>query len=182
MIVIDKFDKCIYDCAMTRLRHFDNLGTARFVTFSCFRRHPYLLPESCIRVVLDEAALLRNDYGIQILGYVIMPDHVHLVLLPPHGLELGRLVGRMKGRSAYAITSLAAKVLRRPDGRSAVWQRRCYDHNCRTAETVGEKIVYCHNNPVHRGLVESPEEWPWSSYRWYLGDRDVPLEIDGIAI
>jgi putative transposase len=72
-----------------------------------------------------------------------------------------------------------SRILQRPDGSPAVWQRRCYDHNCRTPEIVVEKLKYCHDNPVKRGLVNHPEDWPWSSYNWYQGRRDGIFEIDG---
>ncbi len=58
--------------------------------------------------------------------------------------------------------------------------RRGYDHNCRARDTVLEKINYCHNNPVKRGLVSEPGEWRWSSYNWYAGVTDGPIEMDGI--
>ena len=45
-------------------------------------------------------------------------------------------------------------------------------------EIVLEKINYCHNNPVKRGLAREPGDWRWSSYHWYIGKRDVPIEID----
>jgi len=63
-----------------------------------------------------------------------------------------------------------------------IFERRCYDHNCRTVEIVKEKILYCHKNPVTRGLVTSPEDWEWSSYRWYQGERDVPLAMDEVEL
>ena len=64
--------------------------------------------------------------------------------------------------------------------RLAFWQAQCYDHNCRTFETVKEKIMYCHKNPVARGLVTDPGDWIWSSYNWYEGQVDVPLAMDEI--
>ena len=58
------------------------------------------------------------------------------------------------------------------------WQRRCYDHNCRSTESVWKKVNYCHNNPVKRGLVSEPDNWIWSSYRYYAGYKQVVLEMD----
>ncbi len=167
---------------MPRLRHYDNLGTARFITFSCYRKHPYLLDEGCVLSLLEQMKTIRTEYAVRILGYVIMPDHVHLVLDPPAAVNLGVLIGQMKARIAYAIIPTLHDRLHRPDGHPAIWQRRCYDHNCRSTTVVTEKIIYCHNNPVRRGLVNNPEDWPWSSYRWYKGDRRVPLDIDGIEL
>jgi len=134
---------------------------------------------------------MREKHNIKILGYVLMPEHVHLVLHPPEGLRLGVVVGQLKAYSARAVLAAWSKqgisvpqqlVIENGGFRKhALWQRRCYDHNCRTVEKVREKINYCHNNPVSRGLVSEPGEWPWSSYRWYAGRRDVPLIIDSIS-
>ena len=138
--------------------------------------------EASVMTLLEHLNVLRSNHAINILGYVVMPDHVHLVLLPPEGIKLGVLIGQMKGRSAHAIIHDQTDIGKRPNGQPAVWQRRCYDHNCRTTEIVIEKIRYCHNNPVNRGLVDAPGDWPWSSYRWYDGDNHCPLDIDGIKL
>ena len=61
-----------------------------------------------------------------------------------------------------------------------LWQRRCYDRNCRTPESTREKIEYCHANPVRKGLVSHPWQWQWSSYNWYEGRNDVPIQMDAI--
>jgi putative transposase len=167
---------------MPRLRHYDNLGTARFITFSCFQRHPLLRDDAIVMELLKHVSSLRTECEIRILGYVVMPEHVHLVLHPPDGLELGVVIGQLKGRSARALMPLIGAALCRSDAKPAIWQRRCYDHNCRTEEFVREKIRYCHFNPVHRGLVSTPLDWPWSSFRWYEGHRDVPLATDDSGI
>ena len=60
----------------------------------------------------------------------------------------------------------------------AFWQRKYYDYNCRTKDIVLEKIDYCHNNPVVRGLVVNPKDWEWSICRWYLGNDDVLIKMD----
>jgi len=117
-----------------------------------------------------------------------MPEHVHLVLLPLENLKLGRIIGTLKSVSGFkSLTYLRAnepetiKLLQRFEGgkiKEAFWQKRCYDHNCRTIETTLGKIKYCHKNPVFRGLAQDPADWTWSSYNWYIGRRDVPLEMD----
>ena len=173
---------------MTRLRHYDNLGTARFVTFSCYRRYPLLNEDTAALLFLIELGAIRTEHNIRILGYVLMPDHVHLVLYPPEEIRLGVVIGQMKARIVRAILAawsergspVPEQLVVKNGGcrKHVIWQRRCYDHNCRTAEAVREKINYCHNNPVHRGLVSEPGEWRWSSYQWYAGKCDVPLAID----
>jgi putative transposase len=125
----------------------------------------------------------RKKHRFQLLGYVVMPDHVHLVLYLPDGMKLGLVVREIRSKAAREhfartmgpIQGGATKAKR------VFWNRRCYDHNCRTPETTLEKIKYCHMNPVKSGLVREPEEWAWSSYNWYEGVRDVPIRIDTIG-
>jgi REP element-mobilizing transposase RayT len=99
-------------------------------------------------------------------------------------MKMGPLIGQLKGRISRRIISNNnhKSVLNRADGRPAIWQRRCYDHNCREPHIVVEKINYCHKNPVTRGLVALPDDWPWSSSRWYSGAGEVMLEIDGYEL
>jgi len=121
-----------------------------------------------------------------------MPEHVHLVVLPPDDALLGIEIGRLKSLTAREMLPILRSqpgqkidklsIVRNGVKRPAFWQARCYDHNCRTPQTVREKIIYCHKNPVTRGLVDAPENWPWSSYRWYSGLDGVELEIDGIEL
>jgi putative transposase len=161
---------------MVKLRHYDNLGTARFVTFSCYRRLPALndcLAKKKLIECIDE---VRQRHSFRLLGYVVMPEHVHLVLHPSDGMRLGLVVREIKSLSARRY--FAKRSAGPPTGKRVFWQLRCYDHNCRTQESTLEKINYCHNNPVKRGLVGSPGEWYWSSYNWYKGMPDVPLKMD----
>jgi len=160
---------------MPQLRHYDNLGTVRFVTFSSYRRKKYLLAPGTPELLIRHLSEVKTKYSIRFFGYVIMPEHVHLVMLPPDGLKLGLMIREIKSKMAREyFAELAPDVL----GPRVFWQKRCYDHNCRTVDTVREKIVYCHNNPVKRGLVDHPGEYIWSSYNWYRGGRDVPFAID----
>lgn len=165
---------------MPRLRHFDKLGTARFVTFSCYQRRPYLSEVRPKEFFIRQLDVARSKYGFKILGYVLMPEHVHLVLYPPDEMKMGVVIGEIKSRTARLYFAEYSQNV--ADRKRALWQRRCYDHNCRTPETVREKIAYCHYNPVKRGLVAHPGEWEWSSYNWYQGNSKVPLKIDGIEV
>ena len=121
-------------------------------------------------------ALARNKYAFKLLGYVIMPEHVHLVIYPSLDTKVGYLIGEIKSftaRKYFSRTNIAP-----PESTRVFWQKRCYDHNCRNLLSVREKIYYCHNNPVKRGLVDTPSGCRWSSYNWYQGRQDVPLSID----
>jgi putative transposase len=168
---------------MPNLRHFDGHGDVRFVTFTCFRRHKYLTTEIARNTMLEALTYLRTQRDIHIFGWILMPDHVHLVLHPPNTVRLGKAIGELKRWTSRQILHRLPSTLQvvfRINGQSAVWQRRCYDYNCRTVESVIEKIEYCHKNPVRSGFVTTPDQWVWSSYNWYQGSGKIVLEIDGL--
>ena len=177
---------------MERLKHYDKSGTVRFVTFSCHRRKNLFIDSKAFYLFIESLEGIRKKYHIQLLGYVVMPNHVHLVIYPVEELALGRVVGDLKAHSAFHIIKRwksnddrilkNIEVTRNKKSVYALWQRRCYDHNCRAIDIVREKINYCHSNPVRAGLVSAPDEWFWSSYRWYMGDRTGPIEIDDIPL
>jgi len=159
---------------MTNLKHYDNLGTARFITFSYHNKLRLLYNDTLKKICIDNLKHIVDKYNIKLLAYVIMPNHVHFVIIPPDGLKMGKVIGELKSLSARQIIEYLEKinsnllnelnVLRNGEKRKVVWMRRCYDHNCRNENTVNEKINYCHYNPVKAGLVKSPEDYKWSSY------------------
>jgi len=142
-----------------------------------------------MNVLLETLQGIRSKRNLRIFGYVVMPEHVHLVLHPSDEIKLGPLIGEIKSKSASRIISRDfvtfpndCLVSKGGEQRWAFWQPRCYDHNCRTSEAVVEKINYCHNNPVKRGLVSEAAQWRWSSCNWYNGVTDVPLAMDELGI
>ena len=175
---------------MSNLKHYDNLGTVRFVTFSCRGRLPILRSPDVIGTVLKELECARTKYLFDLFGYVIMPEHVHVVLFPRTSISLGKVVGEIKSRSAREIipilrstsNPMSSELCRTRHGRSesSLWFPRCYDHNCRSLDSVLDKINYCHWNPVRRGLVNRPEDWPWSSYRYYQDEKVGLVVVDSL--
>ncbi len=171
-----------------KLKHYDHDERARFVTF-CTHRHIPLLTNAAFRAIVAEAiSTVKTQSTFTLLAYVIMPEHVHLVIVPAENTKVGPTIGEIKRVSAMEIHKLIPEqdsdllkrltVVRNGVRRFALWQRRCYDHNCRSEVSVWEMVKYCHHNPVARKLVPNPEDWRWSSCRWYKGLRDGPLEVD----
>ena len=171
-----------------KLKHYDHDGRARFVTFCTHQKLPVLTNHVFKDIVVNCLFEICRDYKLRLLGYVAMPEHVHLVVVPPEATELGPVIGEFKRITARRIHQLVRNApsglleklmtVRNSKTRFVLWQRRCHDHNCRTPESVWEKVNYCHNNPVKRGLVRQPEDWQWSSYRYYGAGDNVLLEID----
>jgi putative transposase len=149
------------------LKRYQHEGEDHFLTFSCYRREPHLSTALAKDTFLLSLELTRQSYGFEVLGYVVMPEHVHLLVSEPpnHDIPL-----------ATAIQALKISVSRRLTERP-FWQRRYYDFNVSTHNKRFEKLRYMHRNPVKRTLVENPEDWAWSSYRHYLLNEPAPVQI-----
>ena len=138
------------------------------MTFSCYRRQPLL--DSAWSKDLCEHALerTRRGYGFYVSGYVVMPEHVHLLVSEPERATLAKALQAMK-------QSVARRLI---GNRPHFWQARYYDFNVWTEKKRVEKLRYIHRNPVTRGLVECPEDWRWSSFRHYLTGEQGVVEIE----
>lgn len=171
-----------------KLRHYDFDGRPRFITFRTHRGLPLLADDKIRAVICRTIDQARRNKQFRLLAYVIMPEHVHLVIQPGEATNVGTTIGELKRLAAIDLHQILANrksaylprltVIRNRTPRFVFWQRRCYDHNCRTQEALWEKVNYCHNNPVKRKLVAAPDEWKWSSSRWYVGFDDIPLKMD----
>src|ERR1019366_10120381 len=117
-----------------------------------------------------------------VVGYVIMPEHVHLLLSEPEESNHSVVLQVLKQRFARELLERLRKKQPRPDGslwnivleQGHVWQRRFYDFVVWNRHKRAEKLRYMHENPVRRGLVASPEEWRWSRYRAYAYEENGP--------
>jgi len=186
--IIDFTQSLMLFLGIMHVRHFDHDGRARFITFSTHNGIPILTNDRFRQAVTDAVDSVRRSHQYRVIAYVVMPEHVHLLIVPPIDMSVGPVVGEIKRASAKEIhrilegspSTLTSQltVTRNGQEKRVLWKRRCYDHNCRSDESLWEKVRYCHNNSVRRGLVTRPEDWRWSSYRWYQGERDVPLSID----
>ena len=150
------------------LKRYQDTGDLHFVTFSCYQRRP--LFESLRARALFESALeqARINYGCGVLGYVIMPEHIHLLLSEPNRATVATVLKAIKQSVARRLVAKGEHF----------WQERYYDFNVRTKKKRIEKLRYIHRNPVKRGLVEKPEDWRWSSFRHYATGEVGIVEIE----
>lgn len=91
-----------------------------------------------------------------------MPDHVHMLMTPYEEWRLPRIMGRVEGVSAHLINAALGR-------RGTVWQREPFDHIIRSDETRREKGEYIVMNPVRKGLVDHPDDYPWIYRSWIEG-------------
>jgi REP element-mobilizing transposase RayT len=136
------------------------------------------LTEDWMFAIVEESVLARHKIDCLIHAYVVMADHTHTVVQPLpivndplswcdyqafHQLE--SIVGKIKGRSA--------RLINQQNGKSGtLWQIEAYDRTIRNERDLEETIGYLHHNPVRWKLVESPEQYRWSSLHTIYSGQD----------
>jgi len=175
-------------------RSAEGAGCAHELTFSCYRRLPLLASEPSRGFLIEALSTARKKYDFELWAYVLMPDHVHILLLPrdPNYRIRTLLQGIKQPVARRTIDFLKSARpdllgdLRVPDANSAdaprfqFWQPGGgYDRHVVNARTAWRIVAYIHNNPVNRGLAACPTDWAWSSARQYAGWGGVLLEMDG---
>ena len=149
-------------------------GETHFVTFSCYHRMPLLRSPLLCNIFLESLERTSQSYQFRVYGYVLMPEHAHLLVSEPKDELLAKAIQALK----IAVAGRAKHYRIGEDGR--VWQRRYFDHNVRSHESFETLLRYIHRNPVKRGLVENPEDWRWSSFRHYAMAEVGTVEIESL--
>ncbi len=166
---------------------------AHFLTAKTFQNVPFFNDPACARIFCEELEAARAGYGFHVLAFVVMPDHIHLLLwwdtdaLPD--LTISKVAWAAKGRSARRIVRYLQDIegqgagdgnavaypqlqpVREPrdqphyrNWRHKIWQQSAgHDFNVYTPHKLVEKVAYIHANPVRARLASRPEEYPWSS-------------------
>ena len=148
------------------LSRFHHTGNFHFITFSCYHRQSYLRSAAARNLFESALERIRKRYNFLVIGYVVMPEHVHLLVNEPKVGTLDRVIQALK-LSVSRRTRIAP-----------FWQERYYDFNVWNPEKTTEKLRYMHRNPVARGLVAKPEDWAWSSFRHYATGIEGAVEIE----
>jgi putative transposase len=151
------------------LKRFQEARCLHFVTFSCYQRAPLLGTAQARNIFEQTFEQTRQWYGFYVAGYVVMPEHVHLLISEPERAKLSVALQMLKQN--------VARRLRSPEG-GLLWQPRYYDFNVWSEPKRIEKLRYIHRNPVKRGLVRSPDDWAWSSFRHYVSGFEGVVGIE----
>jgi putative transposase len=152
----------------TNLKRYQTGGSDHFLTFSCYRRLPLLDNDSARTLFLQELERLRVRHQFCISGYVLMPEHIHMLVSEPKANTLAITLNVLKHETSQRLKA----------SHKQFWQRRYYDFNVLTQHKFTEKLRYINRNPVERSLVDHPEDWPWSSYRHWLTGEQSLVEIE----
>jgi putative transposase len=121
-------------------------------------------------IVARELHQLQRDNCCQMIAWVIMPDHLHALVVLDR-MPLSRLMQRLKGRTAMAIN-------RRRNSRDRVWQRGFHDHALRREESIVVAARYVVTNPLRAGLVRRLGEYSF----WDQSLVEMPGESSREAV
>ena len=144
----------------SRLTRYYGANHLHFITGSCYHRLPILGTPARRDLFLRILEQIRQAHRLVVVGYVAMPEHVHLLMNEPEKGDPSVVMKVLKQEFARALHQQEPSLGR-------VWQRRFYDFNVWTERKRIEKLRYIHRNPVKRGLVDKPDQWVWSSFRSY---------------
>lgn len=171
---------------MKLMRRWETL-TPRYVTFSCHRRLALLGRAEWRDVFVASLVGARERCGFALWAWVVMPEHVHLVIVPTEAWPVDRVMRVLKQPVAEQALGrwkeMGAPVLEelRVGEGYRYWQAGGgFDRNVRDMDELHREIEYIHQNPVARGLVTRDVDWAWSSARWYAR-WEGEIEMDEIG-
>ena len=162
---------------------YHDVGHIHFITVVVHNRQPlFALDEAYCHIVIDNLKCYRDKFKFKLYGFVIMPDHIHLLIQPSETANISKILTDMNKYIARQILSdLKAKghlILRQlsidmplrkghKPHEYRLFQKGDYDFNIFTPDKLREKLQYIHENPVSAGLVSTAGEYPFSSARNY---------------
>ena len=160
-------------------------GDLHFITCSCYGRQPLLRTARRRDLFLQVLEQVRQRYRWVVIGYVVMPEHIHLLVSEPQERPLSTAMQALKLGFARRVLAEQSRRRRRSGqvdlfehSAQHIWQARYYDFNVCTGRKRVEKLRYIHRNPVRRGLVEASEQWRWSSFRAYAYQETGPVRVN----
>ncbi|MDF1593928.1 MAG: transposase [Desulfobacterales bacterium] len=139
-----------------RLKGFDysNPTQVYFLTICASEGTSPFLDKDLSTQIIKSVLFYRNQKGIRLYSYCVMPDHFHLVMSPANGFGVSQLVRNLK--------TYTTKLAQEKGLNGKLWQKSFYDHILRKDESLLKICEYVFANPVRKGLVARPEEWAYS--------------------
>ena len=171
------------------LRRRYGLRHLHFITCSCYRRLPLLASARAKNQFVKILGEVRDRYRFKLAGYVVMPEHIHLLISEPDKVTPSTVMQVLKQRVSRRLSKPRKKApsvqLKLPfrhahDFLPQFWQPRFYDFNVWSQAKFVEKLHYMHLNPVKRKLVSHPRHWPWSSFSFYSKKEAGLVRIDPV--
>jgi putative transposase len=158
-------------------------GALHFVTGSFADKRPVFNRANACQSFVDVCANLKQEWPFKLIAYVLMRDHIHLIVNPRDG-RIRELMGKLKSLSAREIIAALPdqSFVKNPGELSEpafqVWQESFKAFPLWSEWMIWQKINYIHFNPVKAGLVKSASEYRWSSFAAFYSGGDDPMGVD----
>jgi len=172
-----------------KLQRYYGRKELHFITFSCYERRSLLGSARARNAFVKILGEVRERWPFLLVGYVVMPEHMHLLMSEPARGTPSKIMQILKQRVSRALRRKKRRgsggQWRLPfpeedSGLKRFWQRRFYDFNVWSRGKLKEKLNYMHANPVVRRLVKHPKNWPWSSWSFYEKGEEGLIRIDPV--
>jgi putative transposase len=139
-------------------------NTWYIITSATFNHMPFLAREQAKALVRDTIKMLVLKFNITLRAWVVLNDHYHLLFKTHRGKDLSRFFGQLHGSTSRQVNWWDATAGRQ------LWHNY-WDTCIRTEADLWTRFNYVHNNPVKHGYVQRLEDWPFSSYRYYMATK-----------
>lgn len=169
----------------SRRKIIDDKLYVHFVTFSVNKKRRLFELDHPKRIFLGILNDELKSFTAKCIGFVIMPNHIHLLIQFSETNQLSSFIHALKRKSSFRIRNWyrgkASSYFEEINDLDHFWQPKCYSFEIESNEKLEEKLNYTHDNPVRTGLVERPEEWKWSSAGFYSLGKSVGVPIEYIS-
>lgn len=162
-----------------------------FITITARKFIPLFTDETVVRILFDSLEFLRRNDGLKVYAYIVMPNHIHLVV----GCDSKSINNMVGGFKSYTSRSIAeylelnnAPLLKKFEKSAykgqnyAIWQETFRSEIIYDEAFLRQKVDYIHNNPVKGGLVESADDWQYSSCRQFECDASFGNPVSGFKV
>jgi putative transposase len=171
-----------------KLKHYFEKGQIYFVTSITKNREKIFLNHDAAKFLVVTIAYHKYVLKFLLFGYVIMPDHFHLLIQPSDEYSLSLIMKFVKGNFARKYNEFMSPVeggsRHLSVGYKSVWQKEYYEYVIRGRDDFIEKLNYIHNNPIKQGLVKEQKEYEFSSYHQWYGEvrQKIQCPVDKILL
>ena len=174
---------------MTRWENRHVPGNAYFVTTRINHYEPIFKNRNYCRIIINSLSFYKNKFDYRLIAYVIMPDHIHLIIYPPEKTSICSIMRDFKKFTSKQIIKKLKEEKKVSQLRLfasyadslhqySVWRNEFRSLHIYSKKVLRIKVNYIHKNPVKRGLVKYQEDYLYSSYRnYYLGDNSI-IDVD----
>ena len=168
-------------------------GNSYFITTSVNKFVKIFKKRKYVYIILENINFYKEKYGFKLIAYVIMPDHIHMLIYPDQGRvkEISKFIEDFKKFTARKLCEQMKKDKRinwlrlfrleepkKKNWEYQIWQQGYDDLGVYSPKILRTKINYIHNNPVRKGLVEEPEDYLYSSARNYILNDHSVIKVD----